>query len=243
MKRLRIGTSLSRRQQGITLVELMIALLIGLFLMGGLATLLMNSKATFNAQNDLAQLQDNQRMALTMIADVVQHGGYFPDPLNNTAADVTNPFFGTDGAPGDTMSIEFRTTGGDDVLNCSGTSNTGGAGVLINYVNKFYVSNGQLFCELQVVGGAATQYALVSDVQDMQIFYGVQRNAVAACINCVDTYLAATNMTNADWKNVISVAVTLTFGNPLYTDGSDNQPQTISVRRVIPVMSKVGIAT
>jgi type IV pilus assembly protein PilW len=48
-----------RSQQGFTLVELSIAVLIGLFLLGGLLTLLQDMRRTFGAQNQLGQLQDS----------------------------------------------------------------------------------------------------------------------------------------------------------------------------------------
>jgi type IV pilus assembly protein PilW len=244
MKSLRTGVRLSRLQRGLTLVELMIALLIGLFLMGGLATLLMNTKSTFLTQSKLANLQDDQRMAMTMISDAVQQGGYYPNPAVNVPGIVPTPFSGTESAsaPGDTISVTFRTADHDDILNCSGTQNT--TGVENNYVNKFSVdsANSQLVCDLQVVGTAGTtRYELVSGVKELQILYGVRRNATAPCRNCVDTYLTATDMLAGDWNNVIAVAITLKFGNPLYTDGTDGQPLTVDFRRVVSVMSKAGV--
>ena len=52
-------------QRGFTLVELMIALLIALFLIGGLVTLVGAMKITFANQNGLSQLQESERMAMT----------------------------------------------------------------------------------------------------------------------------------------------------------------------------------
>jgi type IV pilus assembly protein PilW len=85
----------ARSQRGFTLIELMIAVLIALFLSAGLLTLVQAMKATAGAQSGLSQLQDNERMAMTLIADVIQSAGYFPNPLLNTAASefpVTAPF-------------------------------------------------------------------------------------------------------------------------------------------------------
>jgi type IV pilus assembly protein PilW len=74
-----------RSQRGFTLIELMIAVLIALFLSAGLLTLVQAMKATAGAQSGLSQLQDNERMAMTLIADVIQSAGYFPNPTLNTA--------------------------------------------------------------------------------------------------------------------------------------------------------------
>ena len=53
---------------------------IGLFLLGGLLTIVQTNRAVFGNQNQLALLHDSERMAMTLIADVVQSAGYFPDP-------------------------------------------------------------------------------------------------------------------------------------------------------------------
>ena len=64
----------------------MIALLISIFLLGALLTIVQANRAVFGDQSQLAQLQDSERMALTMMADVIQQAGYFPDPTTNTVA-------------------------------------------------------------------------------------------------------------------------------------------------------------
>jgi type IV pilus assembly protein PilW len=43
-------------------------------------------KRTSVTQSGLSQLQDNERMAMTLIADVIESSGYFPNPIINTAA-------------------------------------------------------------------------------------------------------------------------------------------------------------
>ena len=68
----------SRSQTGFTLVELMIAILIGLFLTGGLLTLTGAMKRTGKVQTGLDLLHDNQRLASTIMTDVIQSAGYFP---------------------------------------------------------------------------------------------------------------------------------------------------------------------
>jgi type IV pilus assembly protein PilW len=75
-----------RSERGFTLVELMIAVVIALFLSAGLLTLVQAMKAGSSTQNGLSQLQDSERMAMTLIADVIQQAGYFPNPLANQAA-------------------------------------------------------------------------------------------------------------------------------------------------------------
>ncbi len=239
---------LSGRQHGFTLVELMIAILISVFLVGGLMTMVQSNRRSFYSQNQLAQLQDSERLAVNMITDIVQTAGYFPDPTTYTAQStmpaITTPVtmasgqyvMGTEGsaAPalgGDVIYIRFATKPSDGILNCAGTSNSTGATAA--YLNKFSVNgSGQLVCNMN-----GTDYPLVSGVRNMQVTYGINS---AGTGNNVDEYLIATGMTG-NWNKVISVIITLTFNNPLYVAAGAGQPQYLTITRNINVMNQVGL--
>ncbi|MDE2220505.1 MAG: pilus assembly protein, partial [Gammaproteobacteria bacterium] len=134
------------------------ALSVGLFLVGGMLLVLQQDSRAFAGQNDLAGLQDNERLAMTLVADVVQASGYFPDPTLTTAAGAlpVTPGFpiagqavnGVSGPnpPGDTLTVRFATASGDGVLNCSGAANNSGANQI--YVNSFFVAGNQLQCAM-----------------------------------------------------------------------------------------------
>jgi type IV pilus assembly protein PilW len=241
-------------QRGFTLVEILIALTIGLFLMGALLTIVQTNRRVFGEQSQLAQMQDNERMAMTMMGDVIQSGGYFPDPVHNTlttALTATGPFAvgqsisGTYSAapPGDQLQVRYMTDGGDGILNCSGGSNPGAPGTTQLYVNSFQVQNGQLVCTMNgtpytLVGGAAGSGL---DITNMSILYGVRADATQPGNN-VDTYMNATQVNAANlWGSVISVEIRLTFTNPLNPLNTvAGQPATFQIQRVIGVMSQTG---
>jgi len=251
-------------QRGFTLIEILIALLIGVFLLAALLTIVQANRRVYGDQSQLAQLQDSERMAMTLMTDVIQMAGYYPNPTQNTldgtltqtgafaqGQSITGQFSST--APGDQISVRYMTAGSDGILNCSGLSNpnaVGGANIL--YVNTFSVVNGQLVCTLtSSATPGSVQYNLVSGVTNattaaglggvvnLSILYGVKTNAGAAG-NAVDTYLNASQMTAANYANVISVLIELTFTNPLYTNGSTTQPKTIEIQRVVGVMNQLG---
>ena len=234
--------SARRGQHGYTLIEIMIAVVIALFLLDGVLTIVQNNKRVFSTQNQLAQLEDSQRLVMTMIGDVIETAGYYPDPTTNTSAALTAtaPFAAGQAiagtynaaAPGDTIRARYVTASGDGILNCSGTSNTTGANQI--YVNVFRVIGGQLACTMN-----GTQYRLMSGVQNFSVLYGVKTDFTVDD-NTIDTYLNASQMTAANWSNVITVTVTLTFTNPVYVAGS-GQPQTITFQRVVGVMGRAGI--
>lgn len=81
-----------RNQKGLSLVELMIAVAIGLFLVGGIGALYLNSKNTFRVQDDLSRVQENGRFAMQILSDDIRMAGYLgcggtASPQNN----ILNP--------------------------------------------------------------------------------------------------------------------------------------------------------
>jgi len=62
---------------GFSLVELMVALTIGLIIMAAVSTLFVSSKQTYTAQDQLARLQENARFAMQFIMSDLRLGGYY----------------------------------------------------------------------------------------------------------------------------------------------------------------------
>jgi type IV pilus assembly protein PilW len=226
-----------------TLIELLVALSVAVFLLAALMTIVQNTRRAFGTQTQMSQLQDNERLAMTLMGDVIQEAGYYPNPTLYTAAGalpVTGSFatagqavFGT---TADTVSARFMTAPGDGMINCTGGTNTTAA--TVTYTNTFSVDvNGNLNCALNN-GAATTTQTLVSGVTNLSILYGVKTDFTANN-GAVDSYLTAAQMTAANWMHVISVRITLTFKNPLA--GQPNQPATIPFQRVVAVMSQTGV--
>ena len=140
------------RQAGLTLIELMIAVAVASFLIGGVLVMVQSTRNTFATQNLLAQLQDNERLVMTFMAEVVEAAGYYPNPrlyTSTTVLPVAGVFaaagqavFGTQNAvaPGDTVTIRYGAALNDNVFNCRGTTNTGVA-PFDTFVNRFWVNN------------------------------------------------------------------------------------------------------
>ena len=252
----------ARHQGGFTLIELSIAMLIGLFLIGGLLVVLQGNRRVFNSQTQLALLQDNQRVAMTMITDVVQSAGYYPDPVNNTSITMLpaaaplvagQSVYGTPNATaalGDTLTIRYAAQSGDSILNCNGSTYSGGGTHL--YTNEFsidvtpaaniqpnwpfpYPNSWSLMCAVD--GG--TPVELITGLTRMEVWYAVKRSATT--INSADTYLTVAQMQPADWPNVMAIKVRLTFQNPLFIVGQTTPAATIPFERVIGVMNQNGV--
>ena len=261
-----------RRERGFTLVELMVTVGIALFLIWGLTTVVENVRQANLNQQGLAQLEDEERFALTVITDVVQAGGYLPDATAWTPAtslpasgnfEIGQPFWGTHAAaaPGDTLYVRYRTGldhngNNDGVILCDGSTNTAQLPSQA-FTNTFSVQPagpgvvGGLYCQVNNLTASANPpgVLLVPGVQSMTVYYGVKRDTTYSDYN-VDTYLTADQMCTAcgsdDWQNVSAVRVILTFANPMYAPKSPinaaNQP-TITFERVIEVMARGGVHT
>ena len=64
------------RQRGLSIVELMIALLLGLILLGGVIQVFLSSRQTYSANEAMSRMQENGRFALEFIARSARLAGY-----------------------------------------------------------------------------------------------------------------------------------------------------------------------
>ena len=245
--------------RGFTLVELIVALAIALFLLGGLAMILQNTRKANVNQQSLAMLQDEQRFAMTVLTDVIQQGGYYPSGLpqaqtltQDTALLPAGAPFGGQvamqggqafdgshpgGAAPDSLTVRFMTTSGDGLIRCDGSSNTAVVDEQDTNVFSIVVPAGNVPGQLQCSLNGNAPVTLVNGIQNLVVYFGVNRNAPGANYN-VDTYLTADQMNAADWMNVSSVRIVLWFTNPLA--GQPGQQPTILFERVVPVMGRAG---
>lgn len=68
---------MATKQQGFTLVELMIAMTIGLILLGGVITILTSSQQVYRVNDALARMQENARYAFQVLSRDIRMAGYF----------------------------------------------------------------------------------------------------------------------------------------------------------------------
>lgn len=76
------------KQNGMTLIELMVALAIGAFLMIGAITVFMQSRTTFRVTESLSRLQENARIAIEIMEPDIRMAHYWG--LTTTTASIAN---------------------------------------------------------------------------------------------------------------------------------------------------------
>ncbi len=74
--------------KGFSIVELMVSITIGLFLLAGAATLFSSSKRTYVVNDDLGRIQENARFAIAYLTHDLRMAGYFG--CSNDMASVNN---------------------------------------------------------------------------------------------------------------------------------------------------------
>lgn len=86
------------RQTGLSLVELMISLTIGLFLLLGISTLLIQQNASRSEMEKSSRQIENGRYAVQLLHDDIQLAGFYGDysPASSVNITVTNPCDTTD---------------------------------------------------------------------------------------------------------------------------------------------------
>jgi len=211
----------NRHIAGFNLIELMVAVSIGLVITLGLSQVFVSMWGTSSDQTTLAQFQDNQRLTIAMVSAMVQQAGYYPNPATTTAAAALptintttdgavltagTGISGTTGSTSDTLDLAFTSSGSDNIFNCQGSTAT----TPTMYVNTFLVNaSNQLVCSV----GDNTPMTLATNVASMKIMYGVDSKGLGT----TDSYMTAAQVQSANmWAKVRMVAVTLNFNNPLY---------------------------
>jgi type IV pilus assembly protein PilW len=84
------------RPRGFSLVELMVSMAMGLFLVGGALTIYVQGRATHEVNSKVAELQDNARLALDLMSRDVLLSDYWartdePAAISRRTGDAANP--------------------------------------------------------------------------------------------------------------------------------------------------------
>ncbi len=127
------------RQRGLTLVELLIALTIGLFVVGAVGVLYVNTRNGFSYANEVARIQETGRFALETMNRDIRMAGYngcsrsvatsniITNGSSNPLLDIATPIRGYEGGV-DTLPSALSGAGalsGTDVLVLMGGSGSG----------------------------------------------------------------------------------------------------------------------
>lgn len=241
-----------KAQRGISLVELMVSIAIGMLLLLGLGTIFFSVNQTSQLRHGLSDLQNNERMAMTFLRTSIHNAGYYPNPVATTAA-TQFPVDGVSVSFAAGQTLAGSSVGGADTLSARfvaaiGVTSSQGCSATLNpgdlYRDDFSVSGGNLICTEtdKTTGTAPVTVTLITGLSGMQVQYGVD----PACTGSVTEYLPANLIASSVWTSVCTpplgsqlktVNVTLTFDNPLALQAGQSAHQTIKITETIPYMN------
>ncbi len=209
----------SVRQSGLTLIEIMVALLIGAFLLAGVIQIFIANKQTYRVQENLSRMQENGRFALDYISRYIRTAGYVTKTtLNNNKAlarrkiavgsdsgSIASDVFKTGneaiGGSSNSITVRFQADSPVDgrMTDCLGNIVDSPNGNVI-VTNVFSVEDYTLYCDPEHTANPGLT-PVIDGVENMQIRYCIPVGG--AEIGCV---LPASVPA---WNEVQSVRVSL----------------------------------
>jgi type IV pilus assembly protein PilW len=203
-----------RQQRGFTLVEIMIAITIGLLMMAGILQISAASKESGRLQRNMSFVQENIRITTEILGRDIRQAGYYEDdnpsdpitglapfvdlsdPTDDTSADITSDGGGSDN---DQITVTYESD-----TDCLGqdTFNVGEEADNHFAVNHYFIQSERLMCR---GNGADASQPLVEGVESMQILYGENTDGDPRSAN---RYVQAGG---ADPDNIVSVRIALRF--------------------------------
>lgn len=164
---MRPATVAIRLEQGFSLVELMVAMVIGLIVLLVVGTLFMNSRQTYLAQDASSRLQENARYANELFGRQIRSAGYTATSFNPlSGADLfakppSTKFSGT-------AISGVEVSGGSDTLTLSFDGSKDCVGQVATQPSNLFRVNAS--SQLECVAGGNVG-VILDDVESMQVTY------------------------------------------------------------------------
>jgi type IV pilus assembly protein PilW len=211
-----------KAQTGLSLIELMIAITLGILLTSAMISLFINSKKSYRINENMSRLQENAKFAMTFISRDIRMADYraceTSDRLDTAIAGQSNT--GLNGS--DSITLLWQPYDCDDVSVAESTST-------VYTIENGDGNNPALF---RSINGNSKE--MVEGIENLQILYGEEIDA-----NYVPNYYV-NSASVAAMSQVISVRVTLTartLDDNIALDGgrvTRNLTSTIALRNRLP---------
>lgn len=225
--------SIIKQQKGLSLIELMIAVALGVFISAGMISIFINSSQSYRVNENMSRLQENSRFAMLFITRDIRSADYrscvTDDRMDDAIAGEDNH---TNTGTGD-----FILDNTDSLTILRQTDNCDDAATrTVRYTieDRDETGNPSLVSIVDDDIEGDFDEELVGGISGMQIFYGEDTNND----NIANYYVDASKV--VDMAQVISVRVTLTaqtLDDNLTSDGdriTRDFTSTIALRNRLP---------
>jgi type IV pilus assembly protein PilW len=193
---------------GFGLVELMVALVLSVLVLGSVIAVYMNNTNTVRFQTGVMRTMENGRFAIDVLSRTLRMAGYDDPDAGGTVGGAfvggttgsTGTAFTQSGlkADGDTVSVTYE--GGTAVRDCRGGATTSND-IITNQYAIITDANGANHLVCNTANGNAEP--LAEGVEDMRVLYGLDPNNNGVAVR----YVSADNVGN--WAQVSSIQVAL----------------------------------
>lgn len=243
------------RQRGFTLVEIMVALTLGLLVMVGVIQVFISTQQSARIQQSASRMQEDGRMAMALLGRYFRLAGYTTYPwdkggtlwapaINARGFPSSGPFAASQVVSGtendvngaDTIRIRYQGAADGSVTTCLGrvVPVTQIADITLSLSAADAAQGQSLLCtDNNNPGGALTQ-PLVAGLQGMELWYGLSQgpNGVDANgrLTGATAYVTATQVPAGQWNRVISLRVSLLVRSD--SDRLTLDPQTVTFNNV-----------
>lgn len=227
---------MSKQQQGFSLFELMVTLLLGTLIIGAAGQMLLTNQRAFQLQQNMSEVQETGRFAVEMMAADLRMAGLFREDGSDPGSLMIDDAFegGTAATANDQLRFRFY---GD--MDCQGDTFSGVGNTLIE--NRYSVVDGNLICTGLIdqgndgaVDADATSVTLVNNVSSFQVLYGVDRQMTAGAgavdgIPFAGRYLRADQVSFAAGDQIVSVRIGLLVRSTRDSDEQAGTPRSFTV--------------
>lgn len=198
-----LRSPLAKHQKGLSLIELMVAILISSVLLLGVVELFLSTFRTDRTSTELSRVQESGRVAMELISREIRRAGYqgcVGASVTTQAGAITYPDDAIDG-PGTTS---FTVNYAREVVGGS-FPNRGCANEELDPFQITFVNCGANLCINSTDSGV--NQTLTNDTQITNIQYGVLTNNRTL-------WMTSDAMANTDWPNVHKMQITLAVSSP-----------------------------
>ena len=184
------------REKGFTLVEMMIAMVMGSILIVAVLSVFLGTKQGYRMGQGLTLMQATGRATLGFLSRELSMAG-FPQA---SGIESFVPALTTDGggSNSDRMAVRYRST-----ADCMGNVTPAYADGVQYAKNMYFIQDSALVCRtLAEDGSTIAEAAIIQGVENMQLLYGEDTNPADSVTNATK-YVTAANVSN--WDDVVSV--------------------------------------
>ncbi len=205
-------SELKHKEHGFTLIEIMIAITIGLVMLAGVLQISQANKESNRLQRNMGFVQENMRIAMELLTRDIRMAGFngtLANPIATPQPALINVVAPTVDIPAINDIPRSRTADGgadnNDQITLTYQSNTdclGQATPTPIAINHYFILNNRLMCR----GNIGVAQPLVDNVESLQILYGENTDDDPRSAN---RYVRAHQVGNM--ANVVSIRIGMRF--------------------------------